>query len=266
MQNEKINLDTLLVGGDPEFFLLNTKTGAFVSAHDLLPGTKEAPHKMDCGHVQVDGTAVEFNIDPAKNEDEFVQNVYGAIDCIRQMLPAHLEFKFTPYVEYHPTYFKKLPTKCVELGCNPDYSGYTFQQNPVPFVNNPTLRTAAGHVTIGFTDLSQDDSTSYEHIMTCGRIARNLDITLGLASLAWDRDRVRRTLYGKAGAYRPKPFGIEYRVLSNSWLKDAKYVRQVYRGAIAGVRDFFENDVNCMFMQRRMDEVVTAINTGSPTR
>jgi len=38
----------------------------------------------------------------------------------------------------------------------------------------------------------------------------------------------RRELYGKAGAMRPKPYGWEYRVLSNYWMFEDKLVAWVY--------------------------------------
>ena len=53
----------ILVGCDPEVFV--AKGGKFISAHGMIPGTKKAPHKVERGAVQVDGMALEFNIDPA---------------------------------------------------------------------------------------------------------------------------------------------------------------------------------------------------------
>ena len=261
---EKMTAANLLVGGDPEFFLYDRKISEYVSAHNMLPGTKEAPHKMKCGHVQVDGTAVEFNIDPASSEEEFIENVHGAINCIREMVDPRYDFIFTPYVQYTAPTFAKIPKKALELGCNPDFNGYTFQRNPVPNTGGKyqMIRTGSGHVTVGFTPelLSEDEYTGMDHLLTCGRIARNLDVTLGVPSVDWDRDRVRRGLYGQAGAFRPKPFGIEYRVLSNKWLTSTDYMRLVYRGAVEGVLDYFNNDTNCMFMQQRQDDVIQTIN------
>jgi hypothetical protein len=61
------------IGADPEFFLRDKATGKFVSAHGLIPGTKRQPMKVDKGAVQVDGMALEFNIDPVTNLDSSVK-------------------------------------------------------------------------------------------------------------------------------------------------------------------------------------------------
>ena len=37
-------------------------------------------------------------------------------------------------------------------------------------------------------------------------------------------------MYGKAGAFRPKTYGVEYRTLSNAWLFSKKLQSFVYRG------------------------------------
>jgi len=57
----------ILVGCDPELFV--KKDGVLVSAHGLVQGSKEHPFRVSKGAVQVDGMALEFNIDPAEDEN-----------------------------------------------------------------------------------------------------------------------------------------------------------------------------------------------------
>ena len=88
----------------------------------------------------------------------------------------------------------------------------------------------------------------------CAAVAKELDKTLGVASLEWDTDQDRRSLYGKAGAFRPKPFGLEYRVLSNAWCRNDQrvgYVYELVRQALknlmynrAGLNDGVEEIIN----------------------
>jgi hypothetical protein len=57
---------------------------------------------------------------------------------------------------------------------------------------------------------------------------KQLDWYLGGWSLQKDPDPIRRRLYGKAGACRYKPYGVEYRVLSNFWVTSAITRRLVW--------------------------------------
>ena len=41
-------------------------------------------------------------------------------------------------------------------------------------------------------------------------------------------DHTRRELYGMAGSFRPKSYGLEYRVLSNFWCFNPRYIEWVW--------------------------------------
>jgi hypothetical protein len=47
---------------------------------------------------------------------------------------------------------------------------------------------------------------------------RYMDLYLAVPSILMDDGIERKQLYGKKGAFRPKPYGTEYRVLSNFWI------------------------------------------------
>lgn len=221
----------ILVGADPELFI-KVGEGKYRSAHGVIPGTKKEPHKVRAGAVQVDGLALEFNIDPAKDENEFVGNISTVLSELRNMVPEEYEFDFVPTANFHPAHLKKQPEEAMELGCEPDYNAYTMEENPRPD-GTVNFRTAAGHIHIGFTEGA--DPSSEEHMMRCATLVKQLDVYLGVPSLFWDADRKRRSLYGKAGAFRPKSYGVEYRTLSNAWLKREDLVQYVYRQTVAAV-------------------------------
>lgn len=71
-------------------------------------------------------------------------------------------------------------------------------------------------------------------------LAKELDVYLGLPSLFWDREDKRRSMYGKAGAYRVKHYGMEYRSLSNAWVKDEDLIRLVFRNTKRAVTQLLE--------------------------
>lgn len=231
----------VLLGADPELFARDRATGALVSAHNLIPGTKLEPHPVNLGAVQVDGTALEFNIDAASTEEEFVTNINSVLQQLEHMIPQNLMFAFEPAVHYPPEYFATVPESAKELGCNPDYNAWTLMPNPSPDTSiSPTLRTASGHVHIGWNlpdeQLSADEQAA---------VIRQMDYFLGLPSMLWDPDPERRQLYGKAGAFRPKAYGAEYRVMSNAWLRSTATMREVYQRTMMGMQEFFRGNQLC---------------------
>lgn len=209
-------MSKISVGCDPEFFLHHKEHG-FISAHDIVPGTKEMPHKLNKGAVQADGTAVEFNIDPASSAEEFSDNIITVLKQIREMVDPELSFKFHPSVRYSPAYFEAIPEKAKELGCTPDYDANKDGAiNPKPD-NKSTMRTGAGHIHIGWT--ADADPFSKDHMWDCIQVVQNLDRMYCKLEPIFDTDTDRRRMYGAPGAFRPKTFGVEYRVPSNAWVR-----------------------------------------------
>lgn len=214
----------LLVGADPEIFLRNA--AGFQSGYNVIPGTKKAPHPVKDGAVQVDGMAVEFNIDPAGSEKDFLHNVQSVLHTLRQMVPQEYELDISPVAEFTEEIMAMQPEEAKRLGCDPDFNAYTAAANPAPD-QHPTMRTAAGHVHLGWC--KDRDVQDHKHVMSCCELVKQLDAFLGLPSVILDPDKKRKQMYGKAGAFRPKPYGLEYRVMSNFWVKDEKLMKLVYR-------------------------------------
>lgn len=203
------------LGADPEFFL--SREGKYVSAHDLVPGTKDNPHPLKDGALQADGTAVEFNVNPASTPEEFAGNVESVLKQIREMIDPVFKFEFKPAIHYDPVYFKRLPIYAKRLGCDPDFSSITGQQNKPPRAVG-SMRTGAGHIHVGWgKDL---DIGNPDHLWDCRQVITALDGSLGFFSHVWDNDQERRKMYGQTGCFRPKPYGVEYRVPSNAWLNN----------------------------------------------
>lgn len=232
----------VLVGADPELFMRHPDSGEFISACDIaggprIPGTKWEPHKVLHGAVQIDGTALEFNIDPAHTVDEFVNYIQSVRRTLTEMVPGY-HVVAEPVARFEPNYFKfEVPSSAQELGCNPDYNGWTEDMNPRPDPAGEPFRTASGHLHIGWTEGA--DVEDKDHFLFCCKVARQLDYYLGMYSLLWDTDETRRKLYGKAGAFRPKPYGMEYRVLSNRWLDSDALMRWVYNTIQCAMADAF---------------------------
>jgi hypothetical protein len=217
-------MNGLKIGADPEVFVVDAQ-GSPVSAYGMIPGTKEHPHPVPMGAVQVDGMALEFNIDPASTEDEFVLSVQTVMGHMESMIPEGHSLMVKPVSHFGKPYIEAQPIEAKVLGCEPDFNAYTGRANIPPDMDAP-FRTAAGHIHIGWRDGGEVDE---EHIAVCEHLVKNLDFFLGIPSVVYDREKDRRILYGKAGAYRPKSYGVEYRVLSNFWLTSPERMRWVYR-------------------------------------
>lgn len=212
---------TFTIGADPELFL--KENGKAISAFGMVEGTKEQPHKTQLGAYQVDGMALEFNIDPVQTGYQFEQfnlNIIKTIQAMRERVNQNdakkrYGFNITATQDFDPEYLANQPKEALELGCDPDYNAYTGEVNPRPD-GSVNFRTAAGHIHVGWGANIPTDNE--EHREICNNFVKVLDATVGMFMTYIDRDPRRRELYGKAGALRYKPYGVEYRTPSNVWI------------------------------------------------
>jgi hypothetical protein len=219
------------IGCDPEVFVQNPNSLQFLCAHNMIPGDKANPHRVPFGAVQVDGMALEFNTDPASTEEEFLHHVKAVYHELERMVPGY-KLACVPFAQFEQEYFDNCDPYAKVLGCDPDFNAWTGLKNAPPAPTEP-VRTASGHIHIGWTEGADIESAS--HFADCIEVVKQLDYGLGVNSLLYDTDNRRRSLYGNAGAFRPKPYGVEYRVLSNAWLLDDELIGWVYRATRASV-------------------------------
>lgn len=223
----------ILIGADPELFV--KKNGQFHSAHGLVPGTKEKPYVVKQGAVQVDGMALEINITPADNVNEFCLNIDTVLSELRKMVPDEYQFEISSHAEFPLSHIEMQPKEALMLGCDPDYNAYTEDINPMAKLPSH-IRTGGGHVHIGWTD--NEDIYETSHFQSCCDFVKQLDYYLGLPFMLLEYDTLRANSYGKGGMFRPKPYGVEYRTLSNFWLKDSKHIGFVFEQVTKAFNNF----------------------------
>lgn len=239
-----INGYEFTIGADPEIFV--KKRGVVASAYGLIPGTKKFPLKVRKGAVQVDGMALEFNIDPAGNEKAFRDNINEVMAQLKVMTPGY-DFDINPVAEFGAAMIAAQPKEARILGCDPDFNAWTRAPNPAPNAK-ADFRTASGHVHIGWKKKGDKnwpdnlDVNDESHLEACRALTKTLDAYLGIPSIAWDENAKRRELYGKAGAFRPKPYGMEYRTLSNAWLNKPHLISLVYNNTLHAIKALFEDE------------------------
>ena len=252
-------LKDVKIGSDPELFIFDPVENKFVCAIGRVGGTKDMPMSMgkDGFFCQEDNALVEFNIPPASTRDEFREAILEGIQRLQGKIPlgtllkAQASAVFTPDQLTHPL--------ANQFGCDPDYNAWTGRKNRVPRSPSDGLRTSGGHIHVGY-NLS-DTTISKEDVNE--NIIRWMDYYLGVPSILLDQDKKRRTLYGKAGAFRHKPYGVEYRTLSSFWLAKESTIEWAFdqtQKALnrADIADFIEDSVG--------DEIKEIINTGDEAK
>lgn len=206
-------------GCDPEIFV--AKDGAVKSIIGLLGGTKDCPMPLPIGDgfmVQEDNVALEFNIPPSGSKEEFVSNIVKATTYLEGHVGHLYNFKFHKESAVSFPEEELSDPRAFVFGCDPDFNAWTGKPNPRPKADDKALRSCGGHVHIGSSHLGLDRRA----------VIRACDLFLGVPSVLMDDGELRKQLYGKAGAFRPKSYGQEYRTLSNFWVFDDKLMSWVW--------------------------------------
>lgn len=259
------SLPFVQVGCDPEFFIRVDNT--FVSAVPLFAGNKEKPEPLktvdgrELGTVIHDNVAVEFTMPPCTSKFKFASQ----IEDIRQTIVAQIKRKVGAncYIElntggshvFAEKYLKDEETQ--RFGCDPDFNAWEYgvQNTPPDIEKVGQLRAAGGHIHVGFLP---NASEKVEKFLTdeYGKIifVQLLDMTVGQLVAEYERQNKsqlirhvrRRTMYGAAGAYRPKEYGVEYRSPSSAWCS-SKYLPESVFDAVqmaAGLVDRADDPYN----------------------
>lgn len=227
-----MTLSNVTVGADIEVFLQHRKTKKIISAEGIIKGTKEIPFVFDNENpffcISLDNVLAEFCIPPARTAAEFAANIKRSMNYISSTIPEELCIAVLPSANLDRKFLATLNAQT--FGCEPDFNAYTG------FINNgfslskpdPTLRSAGGHIHIGYSEATEYDKLSYFADTNRCDIIKVMDLFLGIPSIIMEPDNQRRILYGKAGAFRPKPYGIEYRTISNFYLANDRLIDWVY--------------------------------------
>lgn len=210
------------IGMDPELFLKD-ENGNIVPSHEFVPekGMDTETYYSTGKNTQVVRDGVQIEIHPKPHQcranlgNELAAIVRGLIDHVRR---KGLKLDFTQTIEIPKGQFRKIPTEVKQLGCMPSLNAYKknakIRVNPVTY----RKRSAGGHLHFGIAHfkLMKDE----EQVK---KLVKVLDLGLANTCVMIDRDpqaAIRRRNYGRAGEYRTPKHGLEYRVLSNFWLRD----------------------------------------------
>lgn len=237
------------IGSDMECFAQD-KDGQHIALCGKIGGTKEKPLQvfdLPLGFmVQEDNVAFEFNIPVCYNRKDFISamevmrhEVTNRLSKLDLFLSTEASVSFDNKELTHPN--------ALIFGCEPDYNAWSMKENKKPHSKNANLRTSGGHIHVG---------TDNDMI----RGIQQMDLHLGVPAVILDdkpSSIARRELYGKAGSMRPKPYGFEYRVLSNFWMFSNNLVNWVY------TQTFQACSSDKIFSHKEKEDIQHCINTGN---
>lgn len=250
MINKENLINKVLIGADPEMFLYSQDLEKFIPICGLIGGTKEEPLAIsDKGHaVQEDNVAIEFCIPPCASLEEWLDNINFTKNYIDETLlkPKGLISKCIASARFDID--DLLDPAAQHFGCTPSFNAWNGQAMIVDRTD-PLLRTTGGHIHVGYENPNVDLSMA---------IIQAMDLFLGVQSVLLDDDTERRKMYGKAGDYRLKSYGVEYRSLSSFWLENDNLIKWAYINTQAAID--FVNDGGIITNPEEIQECINTCN------
>lgn len=246
------------LGSDPELFL--SKEGKIIGSEKVIPEKGVVPEGWSIAPVIRDGVQVEFNV-PANNcRQSFSSNLRECFRALVSVLPKGVSVVFSQTVEVTPEEMATLHPKSQQFGCATSFNAYGKEPMTISDASQYYHRSAGGHIHLG---LPEDNHPAFkrpapEHMVTV------LDILLGNTCVLLDRDKgnvERRKVYGKAGEYRLPKHGLEYRVLSNFWLRSYQTMSFVMALARFAVSVSYNKEISEELIKLvSLDDIRSAIN------
>lgn len=227
-KSSKKLINNVTIGADIEVFLQDKNTSQIVTAEGIIKGSKHEPFKFLDENpyfaTSLDNIMAEFCIPPAREADEFHSYIAKAMKYISDTIPKDLKPLAIPSALIHEKYLQTENAKT--FGCDPDYNAWIFAtQNPRP-ESLTTLRSCGGHIHLGYDKPNASVSMS---------LIQAMDIFLGLPSILQEPENQRKSLYGKAGCFRFKSYGVEYRTISNYYVSSPELTKWVFNNTLSAV-------------------------------
>jgi hypothetical protein len=216
-----MELLNVTIGADIEYFLKDKTTQEIISAEGIVQGTKDSPFNFNPEDkhfaTSLDNVMVEHCIPISNNHSDFVKNILLCQNYLEN-LDDRLCLAIQPSARLHERFLQTRNSQT--FGCEPDFNCWLDgEPNPRPSSAVNNLRTAGFHVHIGYNDPSVEANLM---------LMKAFDTYVTLPSLLLEPDNERRELYGKAGAFRHKPYGMEARTLSSFFASTPTLMEWVY--------------------------------------
>ena len=277
------------LGCDPEFFFADRR-GDVVGSEKVLTGPKD-------GGLIIDGVQAEINPGASSCREGLassISNCFIRLNTILQARGNDISLKMDTLIDISERELNSLSDASRRFGCAPSTNVYNegkdktseIKANPATYLK----RSAGGHIHLGnyissyldkkyakaLPDGMGDYTRQHKTAVNLERALKEtpeitvpiLDIIVGNTCVLLDRqggNKERRQNYGRVGEFRIKPYGLEYRTLSNFWLRSyplMSLVMSLSRFAVQVVSESTkENDyVKAFFDAVSRDDIVKAVN------
>jgi hypothetical protein len=214
-------------GGDPEFFI-GDPNGGILNSDKFFPG-KDKPIQVmrsgestPIGKVYFDGIQAELGFSHSTCRETVIARIALALATAQSKI-AENKIVLKPAARVRKAIIDQADPQARIFGCAPDFNAYTRSVNTPPMdASRHLYRYAGGHVHIGTSSYGKLDSAAMKDPENHLAFVKAFDLIVSLPLLALDNapgSKLRRTKYGKAGCFRPTPYGLEYRTPSCWWLQ-----------------------------------------------
>jgi len=192
---------------------------------------------------------------------------------------------FSDVIFFEDNEWNQIPRAWKRLGCAPDGCIYEEQIDHSTWQDYP-MRVAGGHIHIGIynviycgpgdwktfdihnpNDKNIPNWSDIIALKSYSNYIRNLDAVVATSNVIWNRrrEKERRLQYGTAGSFRKKPYGLEYRVLDNSWILH-NWSISLTIGLVKMVAEAMTDDPDlCLVKENEISELRNVINNDEYT-
>lgn len=230
------------MGGDPEFFITDSRRkilnadAFFPSKHDPIVVSARLDGKSK---IFFDGIQAEMAVAHSTCREWLADNIRFCWREVLKRIPKGHKIVLKPSAKIQKSVIDGADPEARIFGCAPDFNAYTLSTNTSAMdASRHPYRYAGGHLHIGLPDLDYRRTLKNDPWLKLAtspsthlRVIKLFDLLVTIPTLALDSgpgSRRRRAKYGRAGCFRPTPYGVEYRTPSCWWLKSPSTVSLVY--------------------------------------
>lgn len=211
----------LLIGMDAEFFI--ERDGQVIAAARVIPGLKTAPHQLENGVCHPDGISLEVGAPPSDTPEGMITNLFKVLAEVQEKYLTPNGCVIGNKSEVQHALCVGVEKEDLAFGCGAEFDAYATN-GMIKRVQdtNRHLRFSGFHIHLGFT---QGLESNYFTYLDTRRLVKVLDAAFLQVNLNTS-DR-RATQYGGRGAFRIKPYGIEYRMMDCSVITDSRKLERL---------------------------------------